>query len=153
MKLWSIVKGFISFIAFASIVTAGVVYYLSTKETSNTLNEKVVPQLEYLVKADSANRARDAIMQCKVDSTRLIVDALAKKRVVEIVNDPSLTRGEFLQEMKPLMEYLDDVKKNERSKQFEPLSKWDTDIPFLEELGILPESLIPSTDLLPMNRK
>ena len=60
-QLWVIVKGFITFMAFATIVTGVVVYVISTKSTAKTLNEDVVPQLKYLVRAEQTNRERDSI--------------------------------------------------------------------------------------------
>lgn len=149
---WAIVKGAVVFTAFTSALTVAIVYILSTKETSATLNDIVVPQLDYLVKADSANKARDEVMACKIDSTRIVVDALAKTRTEEIVNDPSLTREEFLQEMKPFMEYIDDIKKNEipivYERRFPLWQKWDT-------LLSIPQDWIPqpSTNLILTNRK
>lgn len=149
---WAIVKGAITFAAFTAIVSAALVFITNIRETDSTLNDIVVPQLNYLVKADSANKARDKVLTCKIDSTRDVVDALAKKRTVEIVNDSSLTRAEFIEEMKPFMEYIDDIKKNESPAVYErrfPLwQKWDT-------LLSIPQDWIPqpSTNLILTNRK
>ena len=157
-QLWVIVKGVITFVAFSAIVGAAILYVNSTKETGSTLQNDVIPKLNYLVKADSANRSRDEIMQCKIDSTRLVVDALGKTRVVEIVNDSSLTRAEFIEEMRPFMEYIDDIKKNksqsEHSKLSPVLFDWASHSPGLEEWQIPAEWLMkPSTALKITNRK
>lgn len=155
---WKIIAAASKAIAVLGVLTGlvltGFKYYDNTKDNDTELFEavykEVIPKLNYLVRADSANKARNEAMLCKIDSTRYVVDALAKKRTVEIVNDSSLTREEFLIEMKPFMEYIDEVKKNERRKDFDnsSLSKIPLDTRFPDEW--VPK---PNTTLIPMNRK
>ena len=74
--------------------------------------------IEYVVsdsaKSDYMISRQDSLIiaQGEIQAT---VDILATKHVEEAVNDPSLTREEFLYEMEGLMEYLDDIKKNNNS--------------------------------------
>lgn len=153
---WPIVKGVITFAAFTAIVSAALVFITNIRETDSTLNDIVVPQLNYLVKADSSNKARDKVMACKIDSTRIVVDFLAKDFVTKKANDPTLTTWRFLEEIGELKVYIDDIKKNESptvyERSFHSLPKRDIHSP--EEWGI-PRDWIPhpKTDLILTDRK
>lgn len=66
------------------------------------------------IKSDHMIDRQDSVITALADYQET-VDILAKKHVEEIRNDPSLTRDDFLYEMEGLMEYLEDVKKNDKS--------------------------------------
>ena len=76
-------------------------------------------------------------MRLELANYKSTVDVLAQKHVAEIVDDSTLTRQEFLENMNGLMEYLDDLKKKTSLYQPPGFIPW-TDC-FSFPLGLIPE--------------
>jgi len=150
-QLWTIVKGFLTFVTFTGVVSLITLYISSTKNTSTTLNDEVVPQLNYLVAAEKANRERDSLMQLTLDTTKNVVDFLAADFVTRKADDPTLTTREFLEEIGELKNYIDDVKKKSTPINYQNPSpySWRSDILQMEKVPTswgIPPGWIPPLD-------
>ena len=164
MKIFLTISKYFGAISVITIATWGVFKWVDNRQDSEadfskTIYDEVVPKLDYLVKADSANRARDEALLNRIDSTRLVVDALARKRTEDIVNDSTLTKAVFLEEMRPFMEYLDDIKKkNSQNGLMKPSAYFlGSDIPIPPrdtEVWRIPSEWLPklNTSLRTMGR-